>query len=110
MVHILPISLSIFDYPMLFDYLMLFVIITGSEEGCEGRRRSSKEEDLHEGGEPIVWEKAQAIWDRRSIATKERPHKVRQVAQKCPDSEEEDDLEAASQGSSSFEPILQNSR
>ena len=51
-----------------------------------------------EGGEPTVREASQAVRDRRSLAAEEGSDPIREMAQDCSDSEEEEDPQAEAEG------------
>lgn len=65
---------------------------------------------LGESCEPAIWEAAEAVRHRRSIAAEERSDEVREMAQNRTNSEEEEDSQAEAQGSTSSEPVHQDTR
>ena len=86
-----------------------FFCFEGSKERCEGSSCSGEEEN-REGGESSVREASEAVRNWRSPPTEEGSHQVRQMASQCPDPEEEEDPQAALEGSSGAQPVLQDSR
>lgn len=63
-----------------------------------------------EGYEPAFWKASEAVRNRRSVAAEERLDSFREMAQDRSDSEEEEDFEAEVEGSSSFEPVYEDTR
>lgn len=64
---------------------------------------------IGEGGEPVVREEAEAVWDWWSFATKEGCSQICEMATSCEDSEEEEDPQATFEGPTSIEPVHQDS-
>jgi len=52
-----------------------------------------------------IREESEAIWNGRCIADEEGFDQIRQVAEDCSDSKEEEDFEAEIEGSTSPEPV-----
>ena len=65
---------------------------------------------LGEGGESIVREAAEAVRDRRGFAAEEGLDEVREMAESCADSEEEEDSQAEVESPSGFESVHQDPR
>lgn len=63
---------------------------------------------LGESGEPAVREASEAVWDRRCIASEKGSNPIREMAQDCSNSEEEEDPQAEVEGPTSFEPVYQD--
>lgn len=61
-----------------------------------------------EGGESVVREASEAVRDRRGVASEEGFAQVREVAEDCSDSAEEENSQAKVEGSSCFEPVHQD--
>lgn len=61
-----------------------------------------------EGCKSFIREAAEAVWDRRCFALDEGPAPVPEMAEGCPDSEEEKNPQAAAEGPASTEPVYQN--
>ena len=61
-----------------------------------------------EGGEPVVREASEAVWDRRGVAAQERSAPVCEVAEGGPNSEEEKDPQPALEGPTTSQSIYQD--
>lgn len=60
---------------------------------------------LGEDRQPIVWEAAEAVWNRRGVATEERSASICEMAEGGSNSAEEDDSQATLEGPTCLEPV-----